>query len=121
MRPPVEHVRVSARSKEILIKIKRRTGLEHWNEICRAALCRSLANPTPPPRMEKSGDSSIDMDWKTFSGPIHNELTAMVILRANRDGVDIRQKEAVAENFRNHLERGIQLMQNVKTINEVVK
>jgi len=121
MKPPIEHVRVSTRSKDILIKIKRRTGLEHWNEICRIALCRSLANATPPPKFDKMGESSIDMDWKTFAGPLNKELSALIILRAKLDGVDITRKETISENFRNHLERGIQGMQNIKSLNEIFK
>ena len=119
MRPPVEHVRVSARSKEILIKIKRRTGLEHWNEICRMALCRSFANSTPPPKLDKSGDSSIDMDWKTFAGSLHEHLSAITILKANKDGINISMKDAVADYFRAHLERGIMGLQNVKDLRDL--
>lgn len=121
MRPPVERVRVSAKGKEILIKIKRRTGLEHWNEICRIALCRSLANPTPPSKLEKPGDSSIDMDWKVFAGAMHRELTAIFLLRIYRDGKNINKKETLSEMFRDHLERGIQSLQNVKSINDLLR
>lgn len=116
MKPPVEHVRVSAKGKEILIKIKRRTGLEHWNEICRVAFCRSLSNSTPPSRLENSGDSSIDMEWKTFAGNLHEELTSLTILRAQKDGIDTGRKEAVAEYIKLHVERGIVSLQNIKSL-----
>ncbi len=53
MKPPVEHVKISAKAKEILVKVKRSTGLEHWNEICRIALCKSIANPTIPPNCNR--------------------------------------------------------------------
>lgn len=120
MKPPVEHVRVSARSKEILIKIKRRTGLEHWNEICRIALCRSLANPTQPPKVHKFEDSTIDMDWKVFAGTMQKELSAILIMRMHHDGINIIKKESISDYFRNHLERGIQSIQNVKSLNELL-
>lgn len=116
MKTPVEYVRVSVRGKEILIKIKRRTGLEHWNEICRFALCRSLANPTPPPKLNKIGETSIDMEWKTFGGAYQEELAAIVLLRAKKDGVNLLKKEALADYFRAHLERGILSIQNIKNI-----
>lgn len=114
MRPPVEHVRVSAKGKEILLRIKRNTGLEHWNEICRIALCKSLANQTPPPKFEKHVDSSIEIDWKTFAGAYQEEFSALVYHRAQKDKVDINKKDAFHEYFRNHLERGILSLQNVK-------
>jgi DNA sulfur modification protein DndE len=116
MKPPVEHVRVSARGKEILIKIKRRIGLEHWNEICRFALCRSLANPAPPPKLTKTSDSSIDMDWKTFSGPLHYELAALIILRAKKDAIDLSKKDGIGEYLRSHIERGIGSLQQIRTL-----
>jgi len=121
MIPPVEHVRVSNRGREILIKLKRHTGMEHWNEICRIALCQSLANPTLPPKIEKTGDSSIDMDWKTFAGPFQEELTALIILKAHKDRIDVDRKEALGEYFRAHLERGIASLQNTKYLIDLYK
>ncbi|MBU5612634.1 DNA sulfur modification protein DndE [Geomonas azotofigens] len=119
MRPPVEHVRVSARGREILIKVKRHTGLEHWNEICRIALCRSLANPTKPPKYEKSGESNIEIEWKTFAGAYKEELAALIILRANIDNIDLTKKDSLPEYFKRHLERGISSLQNVKDLSRL--
>lgn len=117
MRPPVEHVRVSDKGKEILIKIKRKTGLEHWNEICRIALCQSLANPTLPQKLEKTSESNIDIEWKTFAGQYQQELTAMIILRGKQHGINICNKEDVSQYFRSHIERGITQLQSCKDIN----
>lgn len=116
MKPPVEHVRVSARGKDILIKVKRNTGLEHWNEICRIALCRSLANPARPPKYEKSGDTSIEIEWKTFAGAFSRELSALTTLRAKKDDIDLSKKDVMAEYFRNHMERGIASLQTLKIL-----
>ena len=119
MKPPVEHVRVSTKGKDVLSKIKRRTGMEHWNEICRVALCRSLSNPTPPSKIDKTGDSSIDMDWKTFAGSYQDELASLVLLRAQKDGVNLSKKDAISDYFRLHLERGISSLQNIKSLAEI--
>ena len=121
MKSPVEHVRVSAKSKEILIKIKRRTGLEHWNEICRIALCRSLANPTPTPKLDKNSDSSIDMDWKTFAGTSSDFLSAAIYLRAKYDKVDYLNRDIIIDYFRSHLERGISGLQQLHNIAELFR
>jgi len=120
MKPPVEHVRVSAKGKEILLKIKRRTGLEHWNEICRIALCRSLANPTIPPKIDKVGESAITMEWKTFAGFLQNELSATIVLRAHCDGIDVKNREAINDYLRCHLERGIITLQNLKSLSQLL-
>jgi DNA sulfur modification protein DndE len=119
MKPPVEHVRVSAKGKEMLIKIKRNTGLEHWTEICRIALCWSLTNPTPPPKQDKPGDSVIDIEWKTFAGAYQEELAALTILRANNDGIDLSRKDALADYFRSHIERGIASLQHVRNLSSL--
>ena len=120
MKNPVETARVSARGREVLIKIKRRTGLEHWNEICRVAICRSLSNRTPPPKFTAGGESPVEMEWKTFAGGISSELSALILLRAKADGIDIHSKDTLAVYFRAHLERGIASLQNVRSIAEMV-
>lgn len=119
MKPPVDHVKVSAKGRDILIRVKRHTGLEHWNEICRVALCRSLANPTPPPQRTKAGDSNIDMDWKTFAGQYQEELAALAHISAQKDGIDIHNKPDFAEYFRDHLERGIASLQQIKRLADI--
>jgi DNA sulfur modification protein DndE len=121
MKPPVERVKVSARGKEILTKIKRSTGLEHWNEICRIALCHSLANPEMPQVQSRVIDSNIEIEWKTFAGPLQDELCAIFFLRAKNDGLDLSKREMVADYFRAHIERGIFSMQNIKSLSEIVK
>jgi DNA sulfur modification protein DndE len=112
MKPPVETVRISTRGREILIKVKRKTGIERWNEICRVALCRSLANPSEPPKNSKVWDSAIEIEWKTFAGELGPDFTALIALRATKDKVDTSKKDAVADYFRAHLERGIASLQN---------
>lgn len=120
MKPPVETVKVSARAKDTMIRVKRRTGLEHWNEICRIALCRSLATESEPPPWKGHGDAAIEMEWKTFAGTLNIELGVLVHFSAARSGIDLRSRDAVARYFRAHLERGIASLQNVKTLSEMI-
>jgi len=120
MKVPVEHVKVSVRGREILIKIKRITGIEHWNEICRMAVCRSLAIPGTPPKRANIEDSNIDMDWKTFAGQFHQEFAALTTQRAQKDNVNITNKAELAEYFRDHLERGIHTLQNIKNLSSLL-
>lgn len=117
MKPPVETVRISTRGREILIKVKRKTGIERWNEICRLALCRSLANPSKPPKNPKVWDSAIEIEWKTFAGELGPDFAALIRLRATKDKVDTSKKDAVADYFRAHLERGIASLQNTSSLN----
>jgi len=121
MKNPVDTVRVSERGREILIKMKRRTGLEHWNELCRVAVCRSLANKSPPPRFAGGGDSSVEMEWKTFAGGINAEISALLLLRAHAEGIDTQSRDALGNYFRSHLERGISGLQNVRSISGMLE
>ena len=106
MKPPVEEVRISAKSRDILIKVKRRTGIIQWNHLCRIAFCRSLANPAIPIHPLHS-DTGVRMDWKTFAGPYNDEFVSLTLFRAREDGIDVSRKDDLAEYFRAHLERGI--------------
>ena len=120
MNPPIETVRISSRSREILLKIKRRLGIDRWNEICRVALCRSLVNPTKPAKPKCGWDSVIEIEWKTFAGDHSEYFAALVIVRARIDNVDSEKKDLLSDYFRAHIERGIQSLQNVKNIEEYV-
>ncbi|MFI9633592.1 DNA sulfur modification protein DndE [Nocardia sp. NPDC051929] len=102
----IEHIRLSQTARDQLITLKRRTGIAHWNILCRWALCRSLAEPGPPPIVKLTLDSNVEMNWRTFGGDIGDVLWSLVRLRCHRDGLDLAE-ETVAQQFRLHLHRGI--------------
>jgi DNA sulfur modification protein DndE len=106
MKPPLENIRVSQRSREILIALKRKTGIANWNILCRWAFCDSLANPSRPVTAISSAESNIEMSWQTFAGDLADYLLAALATRAAKDGVRPAKTE-MAAYFRNHLERGI--------------
>jgi len=64
----IDRLRLTAAAKNQLITLKRKTGIEHYNTLCRHALCLSLANPTIPPIEEFNFNGGIDIDWRTFTG-----------------------------------------------------
>jgi DNA sulfur modification protein DndE len=106
MKPPLENIGISQRSREILITLKRRTGIANWNIICRWAFCDSLANQNRPLPVVGQADSNIDMSWDTFAGEISEALLAAFEVRAAKDGIS-RDKHDRAAYFRSLLERGI--------------
>lgn len=116
MKPPVDTVRVSQRGKEILIKLKRNTGLDQWNVLCRWALCASLMRESKPPKVKGWEESNIEMTWKTFAGAHADHLAALVKSRADHHGVDIQDGGMLTDYFRAHLERGISSIQNVRNL-----
>ena len=103
---PIENIRLSERAKTQLITMKRRTGIQHWNVLCRWAYCLSLAQASPPPDENIPSDSSVEMTWKTFSGGAEDLYWGLLLVRAQQDGVPT-QKSALSHYFRLHLHRGI--------------
>lgn len=106
MAPP-RTVRITNRGKDQLITIKRRTGLEHWNVICRWALALSLKEETAPPLLDQSGDSNVEMSWDVFTGGQRNLWQAVVIQRFLEEPGG---HDSFAGFVRAHIHRGIQMM-----------
>lgn len=103
---PIDHIRLTQQARDQLITLKRRTGIQHWNVLCRWALCRSLAEPARPPAIKLIFDSNVEMNWRTFSGEVGDVLWALVTLRAHNDGLPV-DEETLAQQLRLHLHRGI--------------
>ena len=106
MKPPADPIRISARGREHLSKLKRQTGVEHWNILCRWALCCSLREKTPPPNYAMTTEGGVEIAWKVFGGEIGDVLALLVHQRAHLDGIS-KEPEAIAHYLRAHLERGL--------------
>ncbi len=102
----IDTVRVSQRGRDQLIKLKRITGIQNWNVLCRWALATSLADPTVPLVRDVKTDSNIEMTWKTFGGPWADLYLAHVTMRAS-DEVGSTNAEDIEKVFIAHLHRGI--------------
>jgi len=63
----IDRLRLSGVAKNQLSNIKRKTGIEHYNIICRHALCLSLANPATPPVEIFDFNGGLEIEWKTFT------------------------------------------------------
>lgn len=114
----IETVRVSEKGKVQLITLKRRTGIQNWNVLCRWALCSSLAEKSEPPNEDIPSDSSIEMTWKTFTGGEEELYLALIKLRANNAKIAI-EKETLNKYFRLHLHRGISYLTGNQKMNKI--
>jgi DNA sulfur modification protein DndE len=118
LRMPTEHIHLSQQAKEQLIKLKRNTGLQNWNVLCRWAFCASLAEPSIPSPIKLTADSSVEMSWKVFGGEHHELYTALLKERCRSDGLGT-DDEVLGTYFRLHLHRGIGYLaadRQIKTI-----
>lgn len=102
----IETVRISAPAKEQLITLKRRTGLKHWNELGRWALCRSLAEPTRPPDVPIATEGGIEIEWRTFAGRLADLYVDLLQQRCVADGLQ-PDPASVQRQLLLHLHRGI--------------
>jgi DNA sulfur modification protein DndE len=106
MKMPIDRIKLSRTARDQLVTLKRRTGITHWNELCRWALCASLAEPAPPPDTRIPADSNVEMDWRTFAGPCGDILWGLLRHRCHEDGLPL-DEDTLAHQFRLHLHRGI--------------
>lgn len=114
----IETIRISEKGKQQLLQLKKKTGIQHWNVLCRWAFCLSLAEKTIPPKENIVTDSNIEMSWKTFAGKDELIYQAILTQRLYEDG--LQQNEA-AEWFKIHLHRGISYMNNkIKSVEDLV-
>lgn len=102
----IETVRISPAAKDQLITLKRRTGLKHWNELGRWALCRSLAEPTRPPDVPIPTEGGIEIEWRTFGGRAADLYLDLIRQRCVVDGLEPDEK-TVQGQLLLHLHRGI--------------
>ncbi len=113
----IEHIRLSKQAREQLIRLKRHTGVEHWNVLCRWAFCRSLAEPSVPPPAKIPADSNVEMSWRVFGGRQHELYMALLKERCLRDDLGV-DDETLAMQFRLHLHRGIAYLASDRSIRD---
>lgn len=106
LEPPVERVRISQAGKDQLLKLRRVTGINQWNILCRWAFCRSLAESTPPSPVPIPADSNVEMTWQIFGGNVADQLLIALKQRCHTDKIELTP-ENLATQFRAHLHRGI--------------
>lgn len=102
----IEHIRLSQTARDQLVTLKRRTGIAHWNVLCRWAFCRSLAEPAIPPTVKLNLDSNVEMSWRVFTGDHGDLYWALLKFRCHTDGLEL-DDETLVNQFRLHLHRGI--------------
>jgi DNA sulfur modification protein DndE len=102
----IETVHLSQKAKDQLIKLKRITGIQNWNILCRWAYCMSLADESPLPPVNIPNENAVEMTWRVFGGQHHEIYTALLKERCNKEGLPL-DKTTLTQQFRLHLHRGI--------------
>jgi DNA sulfur modification protein DndE len=106
MKHPAETVRISQQGKDQLLKLRRQTGIEHWNVLCRWAFCASLRESRAPAEYMEKLDGGVEMTWKVFAGEQSDIYAALTLMRARQDDFP-DTPDGVAACLRAHLHRGL--------------
>ncbi len=114
----IETVRIDEQGREQLIRLKRHTGIEHWNVLARWAFCVSLAEPTRPPVRLFKGEAAVEIAWRVFGGPHHDLYLALLKQRCIEDSLAINDA-TLQEQFRLHLHRGLGYLAADKSIRSI--
>ncbi len=114
----IDHIRLSQSAKDQLIKLKRNTGIGHWNVLCRWGFCLSLAEDSIPPDARIPADSNVEMSWKVFGGGNHELYMSLLKERCLKDelGTD---PDTLVQQFRLHLHRGIAYLAGNKKMRSI--
>jgi DNA sulfur modification protein DndE len=102
----IDIIRLSEKQKQQLIFLKRKTGIENWNVLCRWALCVSLADSTVPPKEDIPSDSNVEMTWKTLGGDAHEVYLALLFYSFKSQEILIEDASFI-NYLKLHLNRGI--------------
>lgn len=111
----IDRIRLTAAAKIQLSTLKRRTGIEHNNALCRHALCTSLNNPALLPDEVLNFSGGLDIEWRTFTGNYEAVYYNLVAMRLLNDGHKVNValvKEAVTL----HTHRGLSLLVGEKDL-----
>ena len=109
----IERVKLTAAAKQQLITLKRRTGIEHYNIICRHALIASLNNPAPAPVENLQFANGLEIDWEVFAGGYGDTYLNLLIARTQQENLPSSSGE-VRQLLTSHLHRGLSYLASRK-------
>ncbi len=114
----IKQIKLSNAAKDKLSRLKGKTGIQHWNVLCRWAFCFSLKEGTIPTDIEINSDSNVEMSWLTFAGEYHELYEALIKewCIENDLGTD---NDTIAKYFKLHLERGIGYLSGTNFVKDI--
>jgi DNA sulfur modification protein DndE len=102
----IDRLKLTPAARNQLSALKRKTGIEHNNALCRHALCLSLANPSLPPTERHSFAGGIEIDFRTFTGGHEGLYINLLATRLSVDGLSV-SSETLREALALHVHRGL--------------
>jgi len=109
MKPPIDSVRLTATERDLLLKIKRKTGIDSWNVLCRWGLALGLKENNPHMRKPHAKRDAIEIKWETFAGKQSAIITSLVQLGFAKQ-ISKNNGAQIADFFYSRLEDGIRTL-----------
>jgi len=105
METHLDTVRLDSETKTRLSTLKRRTGIENWNTLCRWAFCISISDPSPIRGIREQGIGAVEMTWKTFAGE-EEEIYRLLLAERTASDLGVVDRDGLAKTVRQHIARG---------------
>lgn len=105
----IERVRLTAAAKTQLSTLKRRYSIEHYNTICRYALCLSLNTPAQLVHEELVFSGGLEIDWKTLTGGHENLYLNLILVWLSANSLSL-DDDSVRSALTLHLHRGLSFL-----------
>jgi DNA sulfur modification protein DndE len=118
----VETVRLGSDTKIHLSTLKKRTGIENWNTLCRWAFCLSVSDESPVREREERNLGAVEMSWKTFAGEEEEIYRLLLIDRCQSEHGSL-DKDVLASTLRQHIARGAARLvsnRNLKSVGDLL-
>jgi DNA sulfur modification protein DndE len=109
MKFPIEVVRLSQSDKDLLTKIKRKTGVDSWNVLCRWALTVALAQPNAVYVKCPEKRDSVEIKWDTFAGK-NNSIYRGILLVQYSEYNQHSSELSMNDFFHSALSKGISIL-----------
>ena len=111
----IDTVKTTTNTKNILARIKSRTGIQNWNTICRWGFCHSLKQNTLPRLIDEKFDG-VEMTYETFSGKYSDIYLALLInnLKAHNTPINLTN---LNRYLKAHINRGVNILYSFKIKN----
>lgn len=105
----IDRIRLTPAAKVQLSTLKRRYNIEHYNTLCRYALCLSLKTPGQMVDENFSFSGGLEIDWKTLTGGNESVFLNLVIVWMQANGQPC-EEENLRRNVHLHLHRGLSFL-----------
>jgi DNA sulfur modification protein DndE len=77
----IESIKLTETEREMLVRIKRKTGIESWNVLCRWAYFLGLSHEKPATNTSHEKRDAVEIKWETFAGKNSNIYSAITKLQ----------------------------------------